>query len=881
MVEWRKVYRAYVRGLARAARETYDAGEQRFFDFADEIEEAGFPLYERFIKPLEQRGVPSFPFTAAIFAVLLILLLNWLSLFAAPGVSSVNFIVLTTGEQPIDNALVQIGNPSTRNVVSYAYTAGGKASVSRTSQRDFDYVVYKPGFERKKGTIGFRDDAVKIMLECLTGSCTAKGPSIFFSTRTVCADGTASGQCIASRRPFRCGGDGLPVADASCGCDAGYKFFQNSCVPANTGACSDGTAFTACSPTKPYMCFLSKAGYILSANPSKCGCPAGFSLANGACKPDASLTACADGTPAGKCSATQPLFCLKLSQDNPPTLVEKASTCGCPAGLKIAPPSPNKDVCTPVLNSCSDGTQSGSCSADKMFFCSVDGVLSYSPSSCSCTPTLSLISWQSSPIWQTVTVTTDKGTLNVRLPPFSPANPGSLPVIFYVASDGSAYWGDSTHNGAGTRLSFIQAAVAANAVDPTKPVLSTPYFLTRVVSMSSTRGDVSADLTEGEVFADWGVTATSGTVEVPGNHFGYLDRFNKFSLLGCTDLLSCTPLGASQCAGPPVTHAECDSSTKQCRQVPGSGINKCRADSDCSLPPTHSICQNQQCIVVSGSGETQCPNNCVGKHAACNFLTQQCVVVDGVGPDTCQIDSQCGAGGSTTTTTVGGSTTTTVGGSTTTTGGGTTTTVGGGTTTTVGGSTTSTSGGSTSTTAGGSTTTTGGGTTTTSGGTTTTTTGGTTTTVGGSTTTTSGGTTTTGGGTTTTVGGTTTTVGGTTTTGGSTTTTTIQSCASSSCHSECDLSSQMCVPLPGAGTSTCNANPQCVSHGICSNNACVVVSGSGTSQCTSSEDCRNKHAECDPLNNQCILADGAGTATCQVDSQCAGINGLVAYYPFN
>jgi hypothetical protein len=55
-----------------------------------------------------------------------------------------------------------------------------------------------------------------------------------------------------------------------------------------------------------------------------------------------------------------------------------------------------------------------------------------------------------------------------------------------------------------------------------------------------------------------------------------------------------------------VTHTECQN--QQCVSVSGAGTDECSANSDC-IVQTHKACQNQQCITVDGAGTDECSQN--------------------------------------------------------------------------------------------------------------------------------------------------------------------------------------------------------------------------------------------------------------------------------
>ncbi len=640
--------RAYVRGVRKALKEIYGAGEEGFFGLADDFEGRDVPVYENYINPLEKRGVPSFPFTTGVAGVVLVMVgLFLFSLLVPSSTTVVEFRVVDTQNHPIDGALVQINDAFSRKVEVYSYSLnGGKLLFNQVpAGKALTYAAYKPGYERRSASMGAGERLITIVMRCVSGDCGTKAPALLFSNLNVCADGTPLGECSEKRRPFKCK-NGVLVPDEACGCGEGFTFKDGTCVPnegcgfycpdgtligscsaaskplycntdltlasnaakcgcppgffaqgsvckpqrsstdcpggvprlacspaqpfycnrdgkletrgdlcgcpegftlegteckadgAGEADCSDGTAKGQCSETHPYYC-----GDLLTLTPREsCGCSPNYRYANGACEPQQRPTACSDGTAFGTCSRNKPFRCSQTGALEP-----AATACGCPDGFET---SAADDSCKRKEGTyfCPDGTQSTRCSTDKLFVCDATCTLKYAPTTCSCTPNLAILSWQPSFAWQTLTLRTDRGAMVVTMPPVSPGRPTEWPVILYMAVDGTLYYGDDAHDGTGNRLNFEQAASVEHRVDPSKAVNGVAYVLTTVYAMSSTRGDVSSDLRQGEVYAAWGINARSGSRELPGNHFGYLDRFNRFILQACTDN-ACSVRQGSECAG--------------------------------------------------------------------------------------------------------------------------------------------------------------------------------------------------------------------------------------------------------------------------------------------------------------------------------------------
>lgn len=147
---------------------------------------------------------------------------------------------------------------------------------------------------------------------------------------------------------------------------------QPSTQTPSVANCSDGTLEKTCSVTKPMYC----AGGELLKNAEKCGCPANYTMSNGAC-----LKLCPDGTEAGKCGITKPNFCLDG------TLVSDPAKCGCTdSRYDIV-----NNSC--VIKRCLDGTTINNCSStNTTYSCTPEGILSRDPAKCGCEPGYSLYS---------------------------------------------------------------------------------------------------------------------------------------------------------------------------------------------------------------------------------------------------------------------------------------------------------------------------------------------------------------------------------------------------------------------------------------------------------------------------------------------------------
>ncbi|MFA4835037.1 MAG: choice-of-anchor Q domain-containing protein [Dehalococcoidia bacterium] len=146
----------------------------------------------------------------------------------------------------------------------------------------------------------------------------------------------------------------------------------------NQSNCGDGTLHGQCNANLAY-CYN---GTHIN-NCAKCGCPGDLICqADGSCKPGANPIFCNDNarTPAGECLPyDQPKYC-----DNG-AMVNKCGVCGCSGDLVCR----SDGACgSPETTSCSDGTISGACSANKPQYCN-NGVLVSNCARCLCAGDLS------------------------------------------------------------------------------------------------------------------------------------------------------------------------------------------------------------------------------------------------------------------------------------------------------------------------------------------------------------------------------------------------------------------------------------------------------------------------------------------------------------
>jgi hypothetical protein len=187
-----------------------------------------------------------------------------------------------------------------------------------------------------------------------------------------CADGTAPNTC-SSRQPFRCElGQLLPKA-TQCGCPSGYTQVGDSCTKSGATSCADGTPSSQCSTQKPYFC---DGDGQLAVRASLCGCPTGYAPAGDQCIQDAPPgSVCSDGTALSICSSTKPLYCNAAA-----VLEPKATLCGCPPGTQ----GQGDFCRVPGGSVCADGTAIGQCSSTKPLFCNPAGALVSDVASCGC-----------------------------------------------------------------------------------------------------------------------------------------------------------------------------------------------------------------------------------------------------------------------------------------------------------------------------------------------------------------------------------------------------------------------------------------------------------------------------------------------------------------
>ncbi len=194
------------------------------------------------------------------------------------------------------------------------------------------------------------------------------------STAQACSDGTAYSQC-SSTKPQYCDNGLLTDKCSSCGCPSGTTCDQTF-QACRAQRCSDGTRYNECSlGHSPIYC---DNGAIVNKC-SVCDCPTGQSCnqTNNQCYASVNSQTCSDGTIYGQCSTTKPKYC---SNNN---LTNSCLNCGCPTGQSCNQTS--NSCYTPATTlTCSDGTAYGQCSSTKPLYCE-NGQLINKCSVCDCT----------------------------------------------------------------------------------------------------------------------------------------------------------------------------------------------------------------------------------------------------------------------------------------------------------------------------------------------------------------------------------------------------------------------------------------------------------------------------------------------------------------
>ena len=240
---------------------------------------------------------------------------------------------------------------------------GSQATLSWTSS-NADSCAASGSWSGSKSLSGSELTPPVTSTQTYTLTCTGAGgvavDSAVVNVAGTCIDGTAYSACSVTK-PKYCDAGTLVDKASVCGCPSGYVASGDSCV---LPTCADGTPYSACSASKPKYCL---SGSLVN-RASICGCPFGYVVNGDICTPVVPI--CADGTAYSSCSITKPKYC----QDG--ALVDKASVCGCPSSYVAS-----GDSC--IVPTCTDGTASGACSATKPKYCDA-GTLVDKASVCGC-----------------------------------------------------------------------------------------------------------------------------------------------------------------------------------------------------------------------------------------------------------------------------------------------------------------------------------------------------------------------------------------------------------------------------------------------------------------------------------------------------------------
>lgn len=124
--------------------------EDSYYGFCDSLESKGVKIYEWFVNPLEDRGIPSFP---AMIAIVLILLIVLASVFLHPlaggaeqGAYSLS-VTVSTEKGPVDDAKVSLYASKDSTLVSVLKTKNGVALFEGLQGGEFEVRIEKEGFE--------------------------------------------------------------------------------------------------------------------------------------------------------------------------------------------------------------------------------------------------------------------------------------------------------------------------------------------------------------------------------------------------------------------------------------------------------------------------------------------------------------------------------------------------------------------------------------------------------------------------------------------------------------------------------------------------------------------------------------------------------------
>ena len=153
------------------ASEFYSSLEEKWYGFCDSLQEKGLRVYDFFVDPVEQRGIPSLPVAFALVALLVgalsfaVLGFSWGS---APSSESFSVRVLSGGEG-LDEAYVKVYD-SEGNYVTSLKTSDGLAEIDLEAGKEYRLDISKDGFQRIEKTVRVEEGHVKIELLPVEGA---------------------------------------------------------------------------------------------------------------------------------------------------------------------------------------------------------------------------------------------------------------------------------------------------------------------------------------------------------------------------------------------------------------------------------------------------------------------------------------------------------------------------------------------------------------------------------------------------------------------------------------------------------------------------------------------------------------------------------------
>lgn len=140
-------------GVGQTVSGWYSAVEDKFFDFADWLEEKGIPIYG-YTNFLEEKGIPAFPVTVALLIVILSLFL-WLFLFNAPGTTVLALSLHDDSGQTLSGInLLVVDSGTGKTVFSGKKNHGDTVELSGVGPgAELAVTASKDGFESAAATI--------------------------------------------------------------------------------------------------------------------------------------------------------------------------------------------------------------------------------------------------------------------------------------------------------------------------------------------------------------------------------------------------------------------------------------------------------------------------------------------------------------------------------------------------------------------------------------------------------------------------------------------------------------------------------------------------------------------------------------------------------